>query len=82
LELIYRPKYGTLKAVLLFEELPDEPKPAGAAAGGCCFRLVQTHQPFRLIGDFTADSTQPADNQGGFAGFFDSIAETASLTNY
>ncbi len=49
LELIYHPKYGTVKEFLLFEELPDEPETAGAATGRTVHRterLVQIPLPF------------------------------------
>jgi hypothetical protein len=50
LELIYHPKYGTLKAFSLFEELPDEPEPVGSTASRRTMdrteRLVQVSLPF------------------------------------
>jgi hypothetical protein len=50
LELIYHPKYGTIKEFLLFEELPDEPEPVGTTASRRTMdraeRLVQVSLPF------------------------------------
>jgi putative transposase/transposase-like zinc-binding protein len=49
LELIYHPKYGTLKEFLLFEEWPDERQAAGTATGRTIHRsqrLVQVSLPF------------------------------------
>jgi hypothetical protein len=49
LELIYHPKYGTIKEFPLFEELPDESRTIGANAGRAIHRaerLVQIPLPF------------------------------------
>jgi hypothetical protein len=49
LELIYHPKYGTIKEFLLFEEPPDEREAIGAAARRTFHRterLVQISLPF------------------------------------
>jgi hypothetical protein len=49
LELIYHPKYGTIKEFLLFEELPDEQQAVGTATGRAIHRserLVQIPLPF------------------------------------
>ena len=49
LELIYHPKYGTIKEFLLFEELPDEREAIGATARRSIHRterLVQVSLPF------------------------------------
>jgi len=50
LELIYHPKYGTIKEFSLFEELPDEPEPVGTTASRRAMdraeRLVQVSLPF------------------------------------
>jgi hypothetical protein len=50
LELIYHPKYGTIKEFSLFEELPDEPEPVGTTASRRTMdraeRLVQISLPF------------------------------------
>jgi len=49
LELIYHPKYGTIKKFLLFEELPDERQTVGTAARRTIHRterLVQVSLPF------------------------------------
>ena len=49
LELIYHPKYGTIKEFLLFEELPDEPQAVGTATRRTLHRsqrLVQVSLPF------------------------------------
>jgi len=50
LELIYHPKYGTIKEFSLFEELPDEPEPVGTTASRRTMdraeRLVQVSLPF------------------------------------
>ena len=49
LELIYHPKYGTIKKFLLFEELPNEQQPVGTATRRTIHRaerLVQVSLPF------------------------------------
>jgi hypothetical protein len=50
LELIYHPKYGTIKEFLLFEELPDEPEPVGTSGNRATMdateRMVQVSLPF------------------------------------
>jgi len=50
LELIYHPKYGTIKEFSLFEELPYEPEPVGTTASRRTMdrteRLVQVSPPF------------------------------------
>jgi hypothetical protein len=49
LELIYHPKYGTIKEFPLFEEMPDESRSDGANAGRAVHRserLVQIPLPF------------------------------------
>ena len=49
LELIYHPKYGTIKEFPLFEEMPDESRTVGANAGRAVHgaeRLVQIPLPF------------------------------------
>jgi len=50
LELIYHPKYGTIKEFLLFEELPDEPEPVGTSGNRGTMdpaeRMVQVSLPF------------------------------------
>jgi hypothetical protein len=49
LELIYHPKYGTIKEFLLFQDLPDEREAIGAAARRTIHRterLVQISLPF------------------------------------
>jgi hypothetical protein len=49
LELIYHPKYGTIKEFPLFEEMPDESRSDGANAGRAIHRaerLVQIPLPF------------------------------------